>query len=125
MHGCIQKARSKTDGIHDKSIAFPVPDGMPRPRKFDVLWMILQLHVDRSLQTELAVLDHDRIFVLRDAVDRTIKRPIEDDARGFAAKAWIVFAFEIRRSLCTEVRQFASAIKTRPRRSGSACTAAT
>src|SRR5689334_8014005 len=97
-----------------------MPDGVSGPREFDVLWMILQLHVDGSLQAELAILDHDRIFVLSDAIHRAIKGPIENDACGLATKAGIVLALEIRRSFCTEFRQFASAIEARPCGSGSA-----
>src|SRR6187200_2991227 len=52
--------------------------------------MLLQVHVDRPLQIHLAVLDDDRVAVLRDPVDGAVKRPVEDDARRLAPEAGVV-----------------------------------
>jgi hypothetical protein len=52
--------------------------------------MLLQVHVNRPFQIHLAVLDDDRVAVLRDPVDRAVKRPVEDDARRLAPEARVV-----------------------------------
>ena len=54
------------------------------------------VHVDRSREPELPALQDDRVFVLCDAIDRTIECPVEDDARRFAAHARIVLREEHR-----------------------------
>src|SRR5678815_3629798 len=52
--------------------------------------MTRHVHVNRSREPELTVLQHDRVLVLRDAIDRAVEGPIEDDARGLAAHPGIV-----------------------------------
>src|SRR2546430_8847651 len=85
---------------------------MPTPAWFDILRMFFDVHIHGSFQSELTILNNDRVLVLSNAVDGSIKRPVEDDARGFAAKSRIIFALEIRRRLRSQFRQFRSAIKT-------------
>src|SRR5690242_19196134 len=82
--------------------------------------MLLHVHVDGTLQCQLTVLNHDRVFVLRDPVHRSVEGPVEDDARRFAAKAWIVFALEGGRFLLAECGELGAVVETR---SGRRCPA--
>ena len=78
--------------------------------------VLFPVHVDGALQAELAVFEHDRVFVLRDAVDRPVESPVEENAGGLAVEARIVFALEIRRGFFSGCGQFGSAIEPRPAR---------
>src|SRR5437763_415159 len=80
---------------------------------FDVRRMIFQVHVNRPLQTELAVFHRNRISVLGNPIDRAIESPIKDDARGFAMESRIVLTLERARRLFSSFGQFASAIEAR------------
>ncbi len=98
---------------------------MSRPARLDIRRMRLHVHVDRSSEAQLTILQNNRVPVLRDAVDRPIKGPIENDAGGLATKPRIVFSRELGSGLFAEFRQFGTAIKTRPRltRTAAAATA--
>ncbi len=89
-------------------------DGMSRAGELDVAGVLLHVHEDRSLQTELAVLNNDGVFVLRDAIDGAVEGPVEDDAGRLAAESRIVFTLERSRRLCSRFRQFAAAVEPRP-----------
>ncbi len=88
----------------------------PARLSFDVARVLLHVHEDRSFQAELAVLNNDGVFVLRDAVDWAVEGPVEDDARRLAAESRIVFTLERSRGLCSGLRQFAAAVEPRPAR---------
>ncbi len=66
------------------------PIECPARDRLDVGRMRLQVQVDRALQVHLPVLDDDVSLVLRDAVDRAVERPVEDDAGGLALEARVV-----------------------------------
>src|SRR5262245_7236522 len=96
---------------------------MASTSRLDVLRMIFQVHKNRPFQSELSVLDDDRVFVLGDPVYRPIEGPVENDTGRFAAEARIVFAFEIGRLFSSQIRQLRSAIQPRSgRRTTTACT---
>src|SRR5690348_2875347 len=98
---------------------------MAGPGRLDILRVLFQVEIHRSLQSELAVFNNDRVFVLGNTIDRAIERPIKDDARRLATKTRIILALEIRCSLFTCFCQFATAIQARSRSttSSSAATA--
>src|SRR5437773_2644931 len=75
--------------------------------------MLLHVHVDRPLEPHLAVLHDDRVLVLRDAVHRTVERPVEDDARRLAAEARVVFALEVGGGFRAELGQLRPAVEAR------------
>src|SRR5207247_2584824 len=94
-HGRIEESWQETDCVYYQRVAFPVPDGVPRAGRFDVGRVILHVHINRALQAELAVFEHDRVFILRDSINWPVEVPIEDDARGLAAESRVVFALEL------------------------------
>src|SRR5688572_242735 len=74
--------------------------------------MLLHVHVDGSFESELSVLDHDRILVLRDPVDGPVERPVENDAGCLTLEPRIVIACEFCRFLFSERRQLAAAVQS-------------
>src|SRR6185503_11046978 len=67
---------------------------MPGAAALDVRGMTGHVHVNRSREPELPVLQDDGVLVLRDAIDRTIERPIENDAGRLAAHARVALREE-------------------------------
>src|SRR5262245_23544775 len=74
---------------------------MPGATALDVRGMSGHVHLNCSREPELPVLQDDGVLVLRDAIDRTIERPIEDDARRLAAHARVALREEHRKLLGT------------------------
>src|SRR5262245_50428353 len=58
--------------------------------------MTADVHVNRSRESQLPVLQDDGVLVLRDAIDGAIERPVEDDARRLAAHARVALREEHR-----------------------------
>src|SRR4030095_14528775 len=63
---------------------------MSRARALAVRRVTRHVHVDRPREPKLTVLQYDRVLVLRDAIDRTVERPIKDHARSLAAHPGVV-----------------------------------
>src|SRR5678816_1257480 len=75
------------------------------------------VHLNRAREPELAVLQHDGVLVLRDAIDGAVERPVEDDARGLAPHARVVLGEEHREllgALFTLRRQLGALNHSRP-----------
>src|SRR4030095_17123078 len=106
-------ARQEANGVDDERVAFPAAGGMTRARQLDVRRMLLHVHVDRPLQIHLAVLDDDRVPVLRDPVDGAVKRPVEDAARGLAPEARVVLPLKSGRLPFTTFGDLGAAIGSR------------
>src|SRR5262245_58409614 len=85
-----QKARLEAHGVDDQGVAFPASDGMAGASEFEVLRMLLQVHVDRAFQAELSIFEDDRVFALGNSIDGTVEVPIKDDAGGFAPEARVL-----------------------------------
>src|SRR5262249_10551130 len=110
-HWRIQESRLKSHGIHHERIPLPTANRMAGAAWLQVRGMIFSVHVDGALQAELPVFEHDRIFILCDAVYRPVEGPVEDDAGGLAMEARIIVALEFRGRLGSRFRKFAAAIK--------------
>ena len=115
--GVFKNPGRNPDGIDDQRVAFPVSDGVPGAAQLEPVRVLLQVHVNRALQPELPVLQHDRIFVLRDPVDRSIEGPVENNAGRLALETRSILALEFRGRLFSGRGQFGPAIKPRPFRS--------
>src|SRR5262249_20730734 len=113
-HGRVQNTGRESDRIDNQHITLPPTYGMTRPTGLDVGRMVRHIHVDRPLQSELAILNNDCVLALCDAVDGTIESPIEDDARRLAAKARIIVPRKFRSRLLSKLRQFGPTVEPRP-----------
>src|SRR5579871_530379 len=109
----VQVSRQKSHCVHYQCVAFPISNRMAAASRLYLGRVLFQIQVNRPLQPELAVLEYDCVFVLGDAVDGTVERPVEKDAGRFAAEAWIVFAFKICCRLSPGVCQFRSPVEAR------------
>src|SRR5688500_15402996 len=75
------------------------------------------IHVHGPLERHLPIEDLDGVPVLCDAIDRTVERPVEDDAGGLAPHARVVLdgeGDEARRSLLAGLRELAASVEPWP-----------
>src|SRR5215813_8179155 len=104
LHRSIQNAGQESDRVDNQHISLPATDRMARTARLDVDGVVGHVHINRTLQSELPIFEKDRVLVLCDAVDRTIERPIEDDAGCLAAEARIVLPRKFRGRLLSKLR---------------------
>src|SRR5207249_1797528 len=120
----VQDARREADGVHHQYIAVPSADGVAGASRLEVRRMLLHVRIDGPLEAHLSVLKKDGVLVLRDPVDWSVERPVEDDAGRLAAEARIVLLREGCGRLLSELGQLGAAVEPRPgcRASASAST---
>src|SRR5690606_18090660 len=112
----VEHAREEVGRFDDQLVALPAADRVPGAARLHVGWGRLSIEVDRALEPHLSVADHDRPARLEAAVDGTVERPVEENARRLAAKARIVVAREAGGRPFAHWREFRSAVQTRSRR---------
>src|SRR5688572_31005953 len=93
--------------------------------RFDVRRMLLHVRVDRPLQPKLSVLKDDGVFILCNAIHRTVEGPVKDDAGGLTFEARIVFAGEAGRLFLPEFGELCATVGLRTRTAAASSIAST
>ncbi len=84
-HRRCDDARLEAHCVDDERVAVPAADRVARIARRELGRMLAHVHLDRALEAEQTVVDYDAILLLRDAIDRSVEHPVEQDARRPAA----------------------------------------